>query len=212
MNEGLITDQTVLLGAKLDDGRVLAMGAGCCQKEFMGFMSLQRSLSQLIYLGGEWVDLCLIKSTVCRSFSVTFSSLWVSQRPSNSLTDAHKQEKGLLKQSKCQTKPYKLKIQKQKPSLRILAKCLEDNNSNVVELPSKSPDHKLKENVCKELKERAGRRRLQSWLSYTSAVRRNGRNPSSLLWAACGRLPKIWPKLNNIKATLPLECMETKWM
>lgn len=105
---------------------------------------LWHSLSRLICLGGEWVDLCIINSTVCRSFSVTFSSLWVNQRPSNSLTDAHKQEKGLLKQPKCQTKPYKLKIQKQKPSLRILAKCLEDNNSNVVELPSKSPDHKLK--------------------------------------------------------------------
>lgn len=44
------------------------------------WLSFWRSLSRLIYLGGKWVDLCIINSTVCCSFSVAFSSLWVNQR------------------------------------------------------------------------------------------------------------------------------------
>lgn len=135
------------LGSKVGRWESWQWGKDVVRESSWGlWLSLWRSLFQLIYLGGKWVDLCIINSTEYRSFSVTFSFLWINQRPSNSLTDAHKQEKGLLKQPKCQTKPYELKIQKQKPSLRILAKCLEDNNSNVVELPSKSPDHKLKRN------------------------------------------------------------------
>ena len=50
---------------------------------------------------------------------------------------------------------------------------------------------------------------LQTWLSYTSSIRRNGpkftQNILGSLWKATR---KVWPKLNNLKAMLP----NTNWV
>ena len=90
-----------------------------------------------------------------------------------------------------------------KHSSKVGAKWLKDNKVTVLEWPSQSPENcgQNWKSVC----EQGG---LQTWISYTSSVRRNGPKVNQLMGSLWKATRNVWPKLNNLKAMLP----NTNWV
>lgn len=84
-----------------------------------------------------------------------------------------------------------------KHTSKVVAKWLTDDKVKVLQWPSQSPDLSPIENFWAEMKS------LQTWLSYTSSVRRKGTKFQQLimkgLWKATWN---FWPELNNLKGML----------
>ena len=96
-----------------------------------------------------------------------------------------------------------------KHTSKVVAKWLKNNKVKVLEMSTQSPDLNPIE-ICgqnwKSVCEQGG---LQTWLSYTSSVRRNGPKFTQLIVGSLWKATRnIWTKLNNLMAMLP----NTNWM
>ena len=96
-----------------------------------------------------------------------------------------------------------------KHTSKVLAKWLKDNKVKVLEWPHNALTS-IVWKICgqnwKSVCEQGG---LQTWLSYTSSVRRNGPKFTQLIVGSLLKATQnVWPKLKNLKAMLP----NTNWV